>query len=113
MLCREGDPADDIYFVSSGALRAEVASTDGGPPKRLLTMGPGTALGEIALVDGGPRSATVVADEPSAVHSLAFAALAELGSLHPGLATNLYRNLGRLLAWRLRRATDQIRALER
>ncbi len=113
VLCREGDPADDIYFVSSGALRAEVASSDGGPPKRLLTMGPGTALGEIALVDGGPRSATVVADEPSSVRSLAFSALAELGSLHPGLETNLYRNLGRLLAWRLRRATDQIRALER
>jgi hypothetical protein len=53
-------------------------------------MGPGTAQGEIALVDGGPRSATVVADEPSAVHSLAFAALAELGSLHPELATGTW-----------------------
>ena len=113
LLCREGETAEHIYFVSSGALRAEVAAGDGGPTRRLLTMGPGTALGEIALVDGGPRSATVVADERSEVRGLAFAALAELGAAHPGLTATLYRNLGRLLAWRLRRVTEQVRALER
>jgi glutaminase len=112
VLCREGETADDIYFVGSGALRAEVASGDGGPSRRPLTMRPGTALGEIALLDGGPRSATVVADEPSEVRALGFAALAEVGVLHPGLTATLYRNPGRLLAWRLRRA-EQVRALER
>ena len=113
VLFREGEEAQDIYFVSSGALRAEVASVDGGAARRLLTMGPGTALGEIALLDGGPRSATVVADEASEVHSLSFTALADVGGMHPGLTANIYRNVGRLLAWRLRRATDQVRALER
>jgi len=113
VLCREGEAAEDIYFVSSGALRAEVAPGDGGPPRRLLTMGPGTALGEIALLDGGPRSATVVADKPSEVRVLAFDALEEVGAAHPGLTVTLYRNLGLLLAWRLRRATEQVRALAR
>jgi glutaminase len=113
VLFREGDAAEHLYFVCCGALRAEVASDDGGPPKRLLTMGPGTALGEIALLDGGPRSAMVVAEELSEVRALAFAALAEAEAAHPGLTATLYRNLGRLLAWRLRRATEQVRALER
>lgn len=113
VLCREGEAAADIYFVCSGALRAEVASGDGGAPRPLLTMGPGTALGEIALLDGEPRSATVVATEPSEVRGLSFTALAQVGAAHPDLTVTLYRNLGRLLAWRLRRVTEQGRALER
>jgi len=113
VLCHEGQPAEDIYFICSGALRAQMMSGNGGPPRRLMTMGSGTALGEIALLDGGPRSATVVADEPSEVLRLSFAALEEIGAADPGLTTALYRNLGRLLASRLRRATEQVRALER
>jgi glutaminase len=112
VLFREGEDARDIYFVRSGALRAELQPADG-PPRRLLTMGPGTVLGEIALLDGGSRSATVIADEPSTVQALSFEAITALGAAHPGLTVALYRNLGRLLAWRLRRATDQVRALER
>lgn len=113
VLCREGETAKGIYFVCSGALRAEVMSDNGGPPRPLLTMGPGAALGEIALLDGEPRSGTVVATEPSEVRGLSFTALAQLGAAHPDLTATLYRNLGRLLAWRLRRVTEQVRALER
>jgi glutaminase len=112
VLCREGETAQDVYFLSSGALRTELASANGGPSRRLLTMGPGTALGEIALLDGGLRSATIVADEPSQVRAISFAALAEIGAAHPGFTATLYANLGRMLASRLRRATEQVRALE-
>lgn len=112
VLFRKGDTAEHLYFVCSGALRAEVAFDDGAPAKRLLTMGPGSALGEIALLDGEPRSATVVAAEPSEVRGLSFAALAQIGAGYPDLTATLYRNLGRLMAWRLRRVTEQVSALE-
>jgi glutaminase len=112
VLCTAGDKAEHVYFVCSGALRAELASDSGMSSRRLLTVGPGAALGEISLLDGGPRSATIVAEEPSEVRALPFDALADIGASHPGVTATLYRNLARMLASRLRRATEQVRSLE-
>lgn len=111
VLCHEGEASAEIWFIRSGTLRVQVDLPDGAP-KRLLTMGPGSAVGEIALLDGGPRSATVVAETAVDVTGLSLAALEEAGAGHPGLTATLYRNLGRLLAWRLRRTTEQVRGLE-
>lgn len=112
VLCTVGEEAQHVYFVCSGALRAELASDNGAPSHRLLTVGAGAALGEISMLDGGPRSATIVAEEPSEVRALGFAALADIGAAHPGVSATLYRNLARMLASRLRRATEQVRSLE-
>jgi glutaminase len=112
VLWHEGDPADEVCFVARGVLRAEV-DTEDGAPRRLISMGPGTVIGEIALLDGGSRSARVVAETDAGVVRLSFGAIAAAEDAHPGLTATLYRNLGRLLAWRLRRATEQVRALER
>lgn len=111
VLCREGEDASEIWFIRSGSLRVQVDLPDGGV-KRLLTMGPGAAVGEIALLDGGPRSATVVAEMGTEVVGLSLPAIERVGAEHPALVTTVYRNLGRLLAWRLRRTTDQVRSLE-
>ena len=110
---RDGDPADSVYFVSSGTLRAQVELEGGTRPVRLQTMGPGVPFGEMGLLDGGARSATVVAEEDAVVHVLPFAALQRVEAEHPGVNAAFYRNLGQLLAGRLRRATRQIQALDR
>lgn len=110
---RDGDPADSVYFVSSGTLRAQVQLDGGSRPVRLQTMGPGVPFGEMGLLDGGARSATVVAEEDAVVHVLPFAALQRVEAEHPGVNAAFYRNLGHLLAGRLRRATRQIQALDR
>jgi glutaminase len=112
VLWNEGDPAEDVCFVSSGVVRAEVDAGDG-TARRLVSMGPGTVVGEIAMLDGGARSARVVAETRAHVRRLPFAAMAAAEARHPGLTATLFRNLGRLLARRLRRTTDQVRALER
>lgn len=109
---REGDDADAVYFVSSGSLRAQI-DVQGGRTLRLQTMGPGTAFGEMAFLDQGARSATVVAEEESLVHVLPFDALRRVEQEHTGVTQAFYRNLGQLLAARLRRATRQIQALDR
>jgi glutaminase len=109
---REGDEADAVYFVSSGSLRAQI-DVQGGRTLRLQTMGPGTAFGEMAFLDQGTRSATVVAEEESLVHVLPFNELRRVEQEHSGVTQAFYRNLGQLLAARLRRATRQIQALDR
>jgi glutaminase len=108
----EGDRADAVYFVASGSLRAQI-DVQGGRTVRLQTMGPGTAFGEMAFLDQGPRSAGVVAEEASLVHVLPFEALRRVEQEHSGVTQAFYRNLGQLLAARLRRATRQIQALDR
>jgi len=110
---REDDEADAIYFIQSGTLRAEVSVEGGVRTRRLMTMGPGVAFGELALIDSGPRSATVVAEEPATLRELPFDALRRVEADHPGVTAALYRNLARLLSERLRKATDQVRMLDR
>ena len=112
VLCREGDEADAVFLIGGGTVRVEVGGDDGTPPRRLLTMGPGTAFGEVALLDGGTRSASAVAETPAHVHRVGFDAIAAADREHPGLRAALYRNLGQMLARRLRRANDHVRALE-
>lgn len=111
VLCHEGEDSGEIWFIRAGTLRVQMDLPDGAL-KRLLTMGPGAAVGEIALLDGGPRSATVTAESDAEVIGLSLEALERAGAEHPGLTATLYRNLGRLLAWRLRRTTEQVRSLE-
>ena len=109
----EGDAADSVYFITSGLLRAQVDVGAAGRARRLQTMGPGVAFGEMGLLDQGARSATVVVEEEAVVHVLPFTALHEVEERHPGVTRAFYRNLGQLLAGRLRRATEQIQALDR
>lgn len=110
---RDGDIADSVYFVSSGSLRAQVELDGGSRTVRLQTMGPGVPFGEMGLLDQGPRSASVIAEEESVVHVLPFEALRRVEAEHPGVNAAFYRNLGQLIAGRLRRATRQIQALDR
>ncbi len=76
-------------------------------------MGPGVPFGEMGLLDQGPRSASVIAEEDAVVHVLPFEALRRVEAEHPGVNAAFYRNLGQLIAGRLRRATRQIQALDR
>jgi CRP/FNR family transcriptional regulator, cyclic AMP receptor protein len=56
----EGDWAQGLFIVCSGALKA-CLSDDQGKELVLSTMRPGDHFGELALLDGEPRSANVVA----------------------------------------------------
>lgn len=53
-LIRVGDKADEIFFISSGAVEVSVAG-------RTIKLGPGDFFGEMALLSGAPRSADVTA----------------------------------------------------
>ena len=61
---------------------------------------------------GRPRSADVVADERVVCYGFSVEALRELGRAHPNLIATILGNMMRDLSERLRRANDEIRALE-
>jgi glutaminase len=115
MLIREGEAADEMFFLLAGRISV-VLPLDvraGGRSRRLATLGPGVAFGEMALLDEARRSADVVCDEPSVVASLSLDALNELDGSYPAIGPTIHGNLARLLARRLRLANAQIRALAR
>jgi DHA3 family macrolide efflux protein-like MFS transporter len=61
-ILREGEEADEVFFILGGKAVAGVAP-DGGEYRSLSTMGPGDFFGEIAALTGIPRTANVVAEE--------------------------------------------------
>lgn len=66
VIVAEGDPADAVYVVRAGTVRAE--SVAGG---WLRTMSTGDWFGEIGVLKGVPRTASVVAEGPVELWRLA------------------------------------------
>ncbi len=103
---RQGDRADEIYFLESGRLTARV-DVAGEPVTRLRTMGAGTIVGELPLYLGSVRSASVVSDLPSTLYRLTLADFRRMEHEEPELAAALHRMFAKLMA---RRLTDSLQA---
>lgn len=59
VIFREGDPGDDMYFVTSGQVRIV---SDAATEKAIFAhLGPGEFFGEMALITGAARSAAAIA----------------------------------------------------
>jgi len=100
VLVRPGEPADAMYFILEGELRAYVLTE--GQESTLATLMPGDSLGEIALLDHGSRSAFVSANRPSLLLRLSSVSFAKILQEAPALATPFVVGLARVLAGRLR-----------
>jgi sulfate permease, SulP family len=109
-LIRQGDSSDDLYFLESGRLTAQLRGPDG-EAIRIQTMGPGTVVGEVSLYGGTARTASVVSETPSRLHRLTRASLEVMEERDPELATALHRLFARLLASRLADTQRTVRAL--
>ena len=69
IICRQGDPADAIYFLDTG--RIDVVSHDvPGQPFRIYSYMRHTMLGEMGFVRQETRSADLIARGPTTVFSL-------------------------------------------
>lgn len=97
----QDEPGDALYVLSAGS----VSIIDPQRRQRFVSFSPGMTFGELALLDGAGRTADAIADEPSTVHALDAAAIAQLEQQAPALAARLFRNLSRHLAARLRDAS--------
>jgi sulfate permease, SulP family len=98
-IMRQGDDPDDIYFVESGQVTAQL-EREGQPPVRLETMRGGQVVGEISFYLGAARTASVVADEPSVIYRLSLAHLRQLEGENPETAVTFHSLIACLLAER-------------
>jgi MFS family permease len=60
----EGDPADDLFVVRSGALVVHSTGGVGGVVREVNRMGVGDWFGEIGVLQRRPRTATVTVTDP-------------------------------------------------
>jgi len=113
-IVREGDAARLFFIVTRGTVTVQlrVRSGSGERTVRVASLGPGLSFGEMALLDGQARSADVVADERVVCYGFSVDSLNELGRAHPNLIATILGNMMRDLSERLRRANDEVRALE-
>lgn len=58
VICREGDPSSDLYYVLSGEVL--VCTIQGTEVKSLAKIGPGEFIGELSFFDGKTRSSNMV-----------------------------------------------------
>ncbi|MBB4039341.1 NTE family protein [Microvirga flocculans] len=100
VLFQEGDPADALYMLVSGALGVSVLGGHG-EQRRVARIAPPETIGEMALVSNAPRSATVTALRDSVLLKLTRESFERLVRRWPSVS--MY--LSRLLADRLRATT--------
>ena len=84
VLMRQSEPADALYFVTSGELEVAVAK-GGGRPVVVERLATGAVIGEMALLAGNRRSATVTARGHATVARLTRAGFDKLAQGQPGL----------------------------
>ena len=113
-IVREGDEANLFFAVARGPVSIQLRLPAGDTERvvRIASLGPGLSFGEMALLDGGRLSADVVADERVICYGFSVEELKEIGQAHPRLMTTIMGNMMRDFSERLRRANDEIRALE-
>ena len=110
-LIREGDAADELYFIERGEISVNLASDSEGGSIRLRKMGPGTVVGELGLYIDVERTATVTANEPTTTYGLDRAALERMRHEAPELAAAFHGFMCRLLAERVVNTNRTLRAL--
>ncbi len=58
IICREGDPSSDLYFLQAGKLL--VCTVSGSQVKVISRISAGEFIGELSFFDGRPRASYVV-----------------------------------------------------
>jgi SulP family sulfate permease len=106
-LIRQGDEANELYFIESGKVKVMIG-LDNGQSLRVRTMGPGTVVGEIGLYLGQKRVASVLTEEPCIIYRFTADALHQMEQEEPSLASAFHEFMVRVLA---ERVTQQNRAL--
>lgn len=63
IVCKEGDPSADLFFLKSGRLL--ICTISGTEVKAIARIEPGEFIGELSFFDGRPRASYVIATEKS------------------------------------------------
>jgi len=111
-IIRQGDASDNIYFIESGQITAQLELEDGNP-LRLETMRGGHVVGEIGFYLDKARTASVITDEPSSIYFFTAEDLKSLEKDNPRAAIAFHRIIASMLAERVIHLTNTVEALNR
>jgi CRP/FNR family cyclic AMP-dependent transcriptional regulator len=106
VVCHQGDPSDSLHLVARGRLAVRT-STPAGDSVTLNLLSPGSFFGELSLLRveaPSKRTATVVALEAAATHSLPAASFRRLCDTYP----RVEQLLTMLLARRVEELSDRL-----
>ena len=110
---REGDPGEEMFLLTKGAVTVKVRLPDSDQFKRLFTFTAGVIFGEVALLDGKPRSADVWAEEDAEVFRLSLNDFEMLRKERPEIVIKLLLNIAKEVSRNLRRISEEVRLMER
>jgi CRP/FNR family transcriptional regulator, cyclic AMP receptor protein len=108
LVFKEGDPGDFIGFVVSGKLEVKKQTEFKGNQLIIALLSSGASVGELSIFDLHKRSATVEAVEDTTMLILRNASLDAFIQQHPYTGIKLLKGLIRILALRLRKATERL-----
>ena len=106
ILMLEGEPAEALYFVASGAVKLFKTSTEG-KEQILEIVRPGESFSEVPVLDGSPNHASAQAMGPVILYGIRKNALEEILREYPQVA----RNVIRVLASRVRHLASLVEDL--
>lgn len=88
VLCREGDPSTDLYYLMTGKLL--ICTVVGTQVKTIARINPGEFIGELSFFDGKPRASHIVTLERCKIVTFP---KKELTDLLPVWYTEAHKNL--------------------
>ena len=112
VLIRQGEDANDVFFVASGRVRVQL-TLPSGEIMRVRTMLAGAIVGEIALYLNQPRIADVIVDAPSEIFQLSAANLGRMQADDPELAVLAHQLLASNLSEKLAVANKMIQLTQK
>ena len=112
VLIRQGEDANDVFFVASGRVRVQL-TLPSGDVMRVRTMLAGAIVGEIALYLKQPRIADVIVDAPSEIFQLSAADLGRMQADDPELAVLAHQLLASNLSEKLAVANKMIQLTQK
>jgi len=92
LIVMEGEPAEAVYFVVSGAVKVFKTSAEG-KEQILCILRHGDSFNDVPVFDGGPNPASAVAMTPVNLRGINKAAMAVILREYPDVATNVIRVL--------------------
>lgn len=98
MLWRQNDPADGLYIIESGVLRASYRFSDYSESIE-ESMVAGTLAGEMSALSNLPRNASVVVERTAVLWKLSLRNLRRLEEEEPTLARNFTQLVLKGLFW--------------
>jgi CRP/FNR family transcriptional regulator len=94
MVLLEGEPAENLYFVASGAVKVFKTSAEG-KEQILSIVRPGESFNDVPIFDGGPNPASVRAMGPVILYGIKKQDMKAILRDHPQIALNVIKVLAR------------------